>query len=331
MHQTTGSAAEEAKLGSAEHRKLLEFLEKHGNRRLLDPSHRAELLGDKSRGPAKVSAEALPGAKEAKQAPGAALASGSEKPGFPPQPCMSSTSKAPEGKPGEPGPLWKGVSDKAKDALIQSLGRKFVVGDNQDMDGGYAKHRPFHMFPEKQGRYAKFCLALEGAASASEVLKDAGRLSESEKTAELAEFGRTYQLFRQENPHVDMKKSLDANLAAAPPALRRHTSLWQPNKILCKKWGVKEPKPPRDGQSVDAARVSKMQQDYKKQVAKGFSDVIAALPKAAAAPTPVPVAAEAVAPPRSDGPRPPKTLFQSIFGEEDDALSLEGASVAVLS
>ena len=50
MHASHGSAGEEARNGSTEHRNLLEFLEKHGDRRLYDPGHRAVLLGERSRG-----------------------------------------------------------------------------------------------------------------------------------------------------------------------------------------------------------------------------------------------------------------------------------------
>ena len=60
--------------------------------------------------------------------------------------------------------------------VLVALASISKVPAHQDMDGGKARHEPFNCEPKKQGRYVKFCLALEGKASASEALNDAGQL-----------------------------------------------------------------------------------------------------------------------------------------------------------
>merc|ERR1719277_1160436 len=113
------------------------------------------------------------------------------------------------------------------------------------MDGKTGRHQPFKSDPEKQKRYASFCLAIEGKASASEALADNGGQSEAERQTELAEFGRVFRMFKQECPNVDVATALDMEGGAADlaPVLRRTVQPWTPDKLLCKRWGVPEPTP----------------------------------------------------------------------------------------
>eukprot|EP00971_Amphidinium_carterae_P323277 6424594-Amphidinium_carterae.1 len=127
MHQSDGNAASEATHGSKEHRLLLEFLERHGSQRLSKPSHRAELLGEKTAG--RVASVDVSEAK--------LLADTSSQTSLEARPndaaSMVSTLA-------QPGPLWNASSQVVKEALLKSLGRNFVVGANQDMDGNLARH-----------------------------------------------------------------------------------------------------------------------------------------------------------------------------------------------
>merc|ERR1712216_307684 len=261
MHMSQGPALEEARSSSSEHQRLMDFLSKHGKQRLLDPGHRAALLGEKGRGLAL-----------SKDQPSSA--SNSEVVNLETETKDLLTKEA-------HGPLWKGVSDAAKETLLKNLGRNFVVGHNQDMDGRAGKHEPFKTDPQKQARYAQFCLALEGKASAAEALRQAEKHGQTaaEQEAEFAEFGRVYRLFRQERPQADIAVALDMEETVAP-ALRRTVQVWAPDKLLCKRWGVPEPAPRAAGELPSAQR----QQQYKEQVNIGLSKVLggasAALPAA---------------------------------------------------
>jgi len=302
MHASYGPASEEARCGSAEHGKLLEFLQKHGRDRLLNPGHRAELLGGRSREPVIV----VPSENEVVVIDDTTSASSTAQPKDP----LSRDAT---------GPLWKGVTDAAKQTLLQNLGRNFVLGREQDMDGRSAKHEPFKSDPPKQLRYAQFCLALEGKASAAAALKDPGGRSKDEHEAELAEFGRVYRLFRQEHPESDLATALHVETTAMAPALRRSVQPWIPEKLLCKRWGVPEPAP-RDPADLHSM---KRQREYEEQVRAGLEKA-----KEAATAPPVPPAAPPssaaiasaalpTAPVSREPPRPPESLFKAIFGDDD--------------
>lgn len=202
--------------------------------------------------------------------------------------------------------------------LLERLGRSFVVGKNQDMDGGKARHEPFNCEPKKQGRYVKFCLALEGKASASEALNDAGDLDSGAREAELAEFGRVYRLFRQDNPDVDIQSALrigqDTSVA---PVLRRNVKNWQPDKILCKRWGVPEPKNTDDDELPGAKLQKKYAQQVQVGLAKATSPGLA--PNFSMPPGLPPPGGMGMPNNESVGEpaRPPKSLFTSIFGDAD--------------
>ncbi|CAE7556576.1 GPATCH1 [Symbiodinium natans] len=320
VHLIEVSPLEEAQEGCEEHRKLLEFREKlvprfrpvqplsksmtgqvggseeiterHGQQRLLDPRYRAELLGEKSR----MQVERSEDDKGASSTP-------------PPVPeademCMQRSAE----------PLWQ-VPDQHKQNLLNALGRHFVMGQTQDMDGAAARHEPFKNDPGKQQRYAKFCLAMEGKASVSDALKDL----QAERNLELAEFGRVYRTFRQQHPEADIVKALDEKASQPAPVLRRTVVPWTPDKLLCRRWGVPEPKP--SGFSDHApATVQAKQKKYNEQVkAKDEANPAKASPaghgRASADADPVPHASVA---PNGELTRPPKTLFASIFGESDE-------------
>lgn len=262
---------------SDEHRQLLDFLEKHGGGRLVHPDRRSELLGEQTREPPTPATASIPENTK---------------------PSVRDSC----------GPLWQGVSDETKGSLLHSLGsRNFVVGDDQDMDGVRGRHDPFHSDPEKQARYAQFCLALEGASSPSQFLRD-GPLTDSEQKAELEEFGRVFRLFRQKNPNVDMKSALPS---PAIPALRRHVQTWQPVLLLCKRWGVPDPK-------IAPASGTHVQRAYVAQVQLGLS-------KLHTEQAPIPVVSQWNVPDWQApvvAPCPPKSLFEAIFGDtEGESLS----------
>merc|ERR1719424_902659 len=118
MHASYGSAKEEARTGSAEHVKLSEFLGKHGRDRLFNPCHRAELLGEKHRPQAIV----VPDSHEVVVIDDTlSAASNAEVKEDPLAMAIA--------------PLWKGVTDATKETLLKNLGRNFVLGHDQDMDG----------------------------------------------------------------------------------------------------------------------------------------------------------------------------------------------------
>eukprot|EP00913_Durusdinium_trenchii_P012190 g11449.t1 len=147
----------------SEHRKLLEFQDKHGRQRLMDPSFRAQLLGEQTRIPPDAAAPAAPAAA--------------------PVDAATAAQRSAE-------PLWQAVPEHQKQNLLNALGRNFVVGATQDMDGKAARHEPFKSDPSKQKRYAKFCLAMEGKAAFSEALQAEPSLSEAQRESEVVEFGR---------------------------------------------------------------------------------------------------------------------------------------------
>lgn len=310
MHVSHGSAQEEARNGSAEHVRLMEFLGKYGKERLMDPSHRAELLGEKSRGlarpPQQPSQETTAPISVEEQGDAVVdLTADPVKQDLTADPVQRDTSA----------PLWQGMSDAAKQTLLKNLGRNFVYGQDQDMDGRSGKHEPFKSDPKKQARYTQFCLALEGKASAAEALKDDLERSAEERDAELAEFGRVYRLFRQDHPEVDMASALDVKTSVAP-ALRRIVLNWTPDKLLCKRWGVPEPAP----KQVAELRSAKRQRDYTDQVNAGLAKLKEGFSEAPAtvAATITPTAAtSATTHISAEPPRPPESLFTAIFGDDD--------------
>mmetsp|Transcript_31934 Transcript_31934/g.96305 ORF Transcript_31934/g.96305 Transcript_31934/m.96305 type:complete len:715 (-) Transcript_31934:337-2481(-) len=290
-HVYPGTARDEARAGSAEHQKLLEFREKHGDQRLMHPGHRAELLGEASRGPGSVPAEtaapvsAFPGPG----ADGAVEQSAS--------PLLASA-----------GPLWQGVSDSQRQTLLQSLGRSFVLGQDQDMDGNSGRHEPFKSDPKKQKRYASFCLALEGKGSASSALGNTGGLGQAERDAELLEFGRVYRMFRAEHPQADLVMALRASSeACVAPVLRRTLHTWVPDKLLCRRWGVPPPQPA----ATEETRSAKRQRAYTEQVQAGMAKSAAR----AGTGSPADRAASPVESLAGEAPRPPSSLFAAIFGD----------------
>lgn len=316
IHMIQISPVEEAEHGSSEHKQLQDFLEKHGSTRLLNPRYRAELLGERTRGNTDDGVE--------KSSSSTAPAHPTEATG---QMIVQDASA----------PLWKSVSDTQKQNLLSALGRNFVVGQTQDMEGATARHEPFKSDPQKQKRYTRFCLALEGKTSASEALRDTGGLTEAAREAELAEFGRVYRSFRQQHPEVDLAKALEekAAVASLAPVLKRSVQTWRPEKLLCRRWGVPEPKPITasgfSDSSTAGVRPSKQQQKYLQQVQAGLAKVMANAPSASATgtspassstTTPAITSSLSQAGPAGDPPRPPKSLFTSIFGVDnsDDEL-----------
>jgi len=342
LHLGAGGIEEEARNGSKEHKQLLEFLESHGDRRLIDPQERAALLGLRARGPAAAAAAAGPRRSKWDPEPEPPKNSNDFSGSGSGDPRNSNTSS----RSGDPSsssqpmskdpmalardasaPLWAGVDDDKKKQLLQTLGRSFVSGEDQDMDGKSGRHTPFKSDPEKQKRYTKFCLAMEGKASAAEALEDRGNLTKKERDEELAEFGRVFKMFKRENPDADMSQAL-SNSDGGPgveavPVLKRTVAAWTPDKLLCRRWGVPEPRP--DAGSADMA--TKRQREYGQQVQAGLARVMAdvapgpATSKANAGfsskPPAVAPAAPAGATP-AEPPRPPKSLFASIFGDDDD-------------
>ncbi|CAE7826492.1 GPATCH1 [Symbiodinium sp. CCMP2592] len=285
VHLIEISPLQEAEEGSEEHRKLMEFREKHGQQRLLDPRYRAELLGEQAR------AERSPEDDHAE-------------PPAPPEAdevCMQRSAA----------PLWR-VPDQHKQNLLTALGRHFVMGQTQDMDGAAARHEPFKNDPSKQQRYAKFCLAMEGKAAVSEALKD----SQVERDVEFAEFGRVYRSFRQQHPEADIVKALEEKASSqAAPLLRRTVVPWTPDKLLCRRWGVPEPKPGGFSDHAPAALLPK-QKKYNEQVkAKDQAPAKASSSNGLSDPDPVPHANVVSS---GELTRPPKSLFASIFGESEE-------------
>eukprot|EP00927_Polykrikos_kofoidii_P048739 TRINITY_DN42954_c0_g1_i1.p1 TRINITY_DN42954_c0_g1~~TRINITY_DN42954_c0_g1_i1.p1 ORF type:complete len:870 (+),score=156.54 TRINITY_DN42954_c0_g1_i1:62-2671(+) len=271
VRASCGPPSAEARTSSAEHRALLDFLDKHGGRRLLDPQHRAELIGERGRGFAKrnppppaasdvVGGSDGTGTNSSKGSSGNAIAGGDNPAKGPPSSLEDSTK-----------PLWKNVSNAQKQTLLESLGRNFISAENQDMDGRAARHEPFKSDASKQRRYAQFCLALEGRASASEALKDTGGLNDADRMSELAEFGRVYRCFRQERPEVDMCAALDVGSEIATvPVLRRTVKVWIPAKLLCKRWGVPEPRLAQTSSSTELPG-AKRQREYMERVQTGIA------------------------------------------------------------
>ncbi|CAE8663787.1 unnamed protein product, partial [Polarella glacialis] len=240
--------------GSEEHRKLQEFLERHGSVRIEDPRCRAELLGEKVRPRWQEPAPQQPGPEASPEA----IRSSAENEAAKFLAMQDSTM-----------PLWGGVSDVQKQTLLATLGRTFVTGQGQDMEGGSVHHEPFKSDAKKQKRYARFCLALEGKTSASEALRDTGGLSEGARAFELEEFGRVYRSFRQQNPDVDMAAALEerAHSGALAPVLRRMVTAWQPEKLLCRRWGVPDTHARgfSGGSVAEDLRGAKLQRKYQEQ------------------------------------------------------------------
>ncbi|CAE7235798.1 GPATCH1 [Symbiodinium pilosum] len=305
VHLIEVSPLQEAQEGSQEHRKLLEFREKHGQQRLLDPQYRAELLGEQSRtskSSAKVESSG-DGEHEAQSLPTEPLS--------PEVSVQRSTA-----------PLWQ-VPDQHKQNLLNALGRHFVMGQTQDMDGAAARHEPFKNDPSKQQRYSKFCRAMEGKAAISEALKDLGHPTQVERDLELAEFGRVYRSFRQQHPEADIVKALEEKATPQPAQiLQRTVTPWTPDKLLCRRWGVPEPKPSGFSDHAPPAAQQK-QRKYNDQVkAKDKAkpaNTSTALPAGSGQSTQNadPVLHADVAP-SGEITRPPTSLFASIFGDADE-------------
>ncbi|CAK9043013.1 unnamed protein product [Durusdinium trenchii] len=284
---------------SEEHRKLLEFQDKHGRQRLMDPSFRAQLLGEQTRIPPDAAAPAAPAAA--------------------PVDAATAAQRSAE-------PLWQAVPEHQKQNLLNALGRNFVVGATQDMDGKAARHEPFKSAsdqrrpedPSKQKRYAKFCLAMEGKAAFSEALQAEPSLSEAQRESEVVEFGRVYRSFRQQHPNEDIAKALEEKTCtASAPVVRRTVTPWVPDKLLCRRWNVPEPRP--SGFSDRPANEPKKQQrSYNDQVkAKEAKEGKPKPEEAQSQPTANPAPNLEVAA-SGELTRPPKPLFTSIFGESDD-------------
>merc|ERR1712113_931539 len=123
--------------------------------------------------------------------------------------------------------------------------------------------------------------------------------------------------FKQENPDVDLKTALRVgDETPMAPVLRRTVKNWQPDKILCKRWGVPEPKLP-DSDELPGA---KMQRKYAEQVQVGLAKATAAPVSSAVQQGPAGSAADTDSRAQLAGdaaaaepPRPPKSLFTSIF------------------
>merc|ERR1712039_771499 len=152
--------------------------------------------------------------------------------------------------------------------------------------------------------------------------QDSGGLDAAAREAELAEFGRVYRSFKQDNPDVEIQSALrlGQDTATVAPVLRRNVKNWQPDKLLSKRWGVPEIKVNNfsDGDDLPGTL---LQKKYAEQVKAGIAKATtpaepapefgmpAGLPPAAmAAPTAEPV---------GDPARPPKSLFTSLFGDAD--------------
>eukprot|EP00435_Cladocopium_sp_Y103_P037765 s963_g10.t1 len=217
VHLIEVSPLQEAQEGSKEHQQLLEFQDKHGQQRLMDPAFRAQLLGEQTRPKDETEASKV---------------------AAPPGPPTEEEQQRSIQRSAEP--LWQAVPEHQKQNLLNALGRNFVIGTTQDMDGKSARHEPFKNDPSKQKRYAKFCLAMEGRAAFSEALKESHGLSEVERETEIQEFGRVYRSFRQQNPDADIAKALEEKGSAQPsaPLIRRTVTPWAPDKLLCRRWGV---------------------------------------------------------------------------------------------
>lgn len=309
-----GSPTDEARDGSAEHQQLHEFLEKHGDRRLVDPACRAELLGMQSRG--TVSADAA--CASSCNVVSASLDGLTARDPVSTEPS-DKRNNATSAKSTQP--LWKGMEDEKKQEFLKSLGRTFVAG-GVDEPVGSNWDQPFKSIPDKQNRYEKFCLALEGKASAVEALQDKGTLTEVEREAELAEFGRVFKKYKENHPVDDVMNMLAKTRAADAPVLRRTVTTWVPQRLLCKRWGVPEPSGPPPGglQGVKRQReyldqvqagLSKLMPPAAAQSLTGFSDGFQSISGSAGTGTSVPT--ETVEP-----PRPPVSLFTSIFGDGED-------------
>lgn len=226
VHLAANTWQEEAEGGSAEHQQLLQFLKEHGQDRLMAPTSRAALLGETAR-------------PEKPAPPKGATPPIMTPPTTPPPTMVPPTTPPPAGAP-----LWQGVTDQQKMQLLQSLGRQFVVGSNQDMDGQRGQNEPFKCDPPKQRRYDAFCASM--ATSSGEAAPWNLNISEAERQ----EFARVYRMFRLETPVVESSAGglasgkLPSHLAPAAEApkkalKRRTTQEWQPEELLCKRWGVK--------------------------------------------------------------------------------------------
>ena len=82
----------------------------------MDPSFHAQLLGEQTRIPPDAAAPAAPAAA--------------------PVDAATAAQRSAE-------PLWQAVPEHQKQNLLNALGRNFVVGATQDMDGKAARHEPF--------------------------------------------------------------------------------------------------------------------------------------------------------------------------------------------
>jgi len=330
IHASQGTVNSEAQFGSTEHRTLLEFLGKHGDKRIMDPGHRAELLGEKGRGFAPK-----------KAAPAVEDLTKDDPPPPPPSPLEQTLASVQAATK----PLWKGmssISEDQKNTLLKSLGRSFLVGEKQDMDGASAKHAPFKREPAKQERYVQFCLALEGKVSATQALGNSGGLNEAARHKELEEFGRVYRSFRTDNPNVDIHDALDGGDKVPEPVIRRTLHAWRPDKLLCKRWGVPQPSLFQEEELPGVKR----QREYERQVQVGIDKIQreansilieddgpqkqtasnrgiweppkSTLPASIATGVASVGSAGATSAPTGDLQRPPQSLFTSIFGNDSD-------------
>merc|ERR1712039_686173 len=152
--------------------------------------------------------------------------------------------------------------------------------------------------------------------------QDSGGLDAAAREAELAEFGRVYRLFKQDNPDIEIQSALrlGQDTATVAPVLRRNVKNWQPDKLLSKRWGVPEIRVNNfsDGDDLPG---TKLQKKYAEQVKAGIAKATSpadSTPDSAAPAGLLPVAmATPTAEPVGDPARPPKSLFTSIFGDAD--------------
>jgi len=286
VHVYPCSMPEEAKNGSWEHQRLSEFLEKHGVSWLMSPGHRAELLGEPGR------SKTIP---DSGQGPAANLSKT--------EPANCAT-----------GPLWQGVADEVKQELLMKFGRKFVVGQSQDMEGKLGRDQPYRHDAKKQERYERFCQRLEESKKDSPStacslagldLLQSGLVSDAQSKEELHEFVRVYSTFRADNS-TDLG---DEAMVSADSACEvrgatkfcRTVTTWTPEKLLCKRWGVHAP----SGHGQDTLnQVQHLEPKPRAplMLASALSGSVAEKTDHGAA--------------TADPPCPPKSLFTAIFGDD---------------
>jgi len=143
--------------------------------------------------------------------------------------------------------LTNKLQNISEDFKLKMLGvKQFVKGANQDMLG--SADLPFKENKQKQRRYFTFVQEKEGKLSLE---VNPGEISFSEAKKEKEEFERFYKMYKSQ-PQVTtttpdasqqelLKKIEELQKQIQLEKAKRRTETWIPDKLLCKRFGVKPP------------------------------------------------------------------------------------------